>query len=361
MVFAKLALDCAADVPGSPVLTAIARNGVEVGIRVSGTGDQWFVGPAALPDPAKLFDGYAPADMNPDLGDSAIVETYGLGALAVAASPVAAALGRAGPGRRSTRSTRGCGRSRPASRRTSASRTAAPRSSASTPARSPRRGSRRPCTPGSRTAGRGSARSAAASRTRRCRRSTSRSRRCDPRRGGPPRPARGAARGRVPVRAAAGRGAARGAVRDQPDAGPRGAAAAGGRRARRARPLGRRAAERAAGVGDARALRRPHRARGPGRAHGRPGAPATACTRSGWSCATSTTRARTSCTPTRRSTRRCAAGNRAAERYLRDINERIRVIRIHDFTTPDRIEATIRSTWRSSRRSGSGAPTPPPR
>ena len=90
MVFSKLALDCAADVPGSPVLTAIARNGVEVGIRVSGLGDQWFVGPAALPDPAKLFDGYVGADMNPDLGDSAIVETYGLGALAVAASPLAA-------------------------------------------------------------------------------------------------------------------------------------------------------------------------------------------------------------------------------------------------------------------------------
>src|SRR3954470_10750921 len=91
MVFAKLALDCAAGSPGSPVLTAIARNGVEVGIRVSGTGDRWFVGPAALPDPARLFDGYTPADMNPDLGDSAIVETYGLGALAVAASPLAAA------------------------------------------------------------------------------------------------------------------------------------------------------------------------------------------------------------------------------------------------------------------------------
>ncbi len=90
MVFSKLALDCAADVPGSPVLTAIARNGVEVGIRVSGLGDEWFVGPAALPDPAKLFDGYTPADMNPDLGDSAIVETYGLGALAVAASPLSA-------------------------------------------------------------------------------------------------------------------------------------------------------------------------------------------------------------------------------------------------------------------------------
>src|SRR3954454_23871619 len=88
MVFSKLALDCAADVPGSPVLTAIARNGVEVGIRVSGLGDRWFVGPAALPEPERLFAGYTPADMNPDLGDSAIVETYGLGALAVAASPL---------------------------------------------------------------------------------------------------------------------------------------------------------------------------------------------------------------------------------------------------------------------------------
>src|SRR3954469_23082364 len=88
MVFAKLALDCAADVAGSPVLTAIARNGVEVGIRVSGLGDRWFVGPAALPDPARLFDGYTPADMQRDLGDSAIVETYGLGALAVGASPL---------------------------------------------------------------------------------------------------------------------------------------------------------------------------------------------------------------------------------------------------------------------------------
>src|SRR4029079_17288278 len=86
MVFSKLALDCAAGVEGSPLLTAIARNGVEVGIRVSGTGDAWFTGPAAPPEPARLFAGYAAQDMNRDLGDSAIVEAYGLGALAVAAS-----------------------------------------------------------------------------------------------------------------------------------------------------------------------------------------------------------------------------------------------------------------------------------
>jgi hypothetical protein len=90
MVFAKLALDCASGVDGAPLLTAIARNGVDVGIRLSGTGDEWFVGPAALPDPARLFDGYTREDMNPDLGDSAIVEAYGLGALAVAGAPVSA-------------------------------------------------------------------------------------------------------------------------------------------------------------------------------------------------------------------------------------------------------------------------------
>lgn len=90
MLFSKLALDCARGVEGSPLLTAIARNGVEVGIQVSATGDRWFVGPAAMPGPARLFAGFSEADMNPDLGDSAIIETYGLGALAVAASPQAA-------------------------------------------------------------------------------------------------------------------------------------------------------------------------------------------------------------------------------------------------------------------------------
>lgn len=87
MLASKLALRCAAGVAGSSLVTAIARSGVEVGVQLSGTGDRWFVGPAALPDPANLFDGFTPADMNPDLGDSAIVETFGLGALAVAASP----------------------------------------------------------------------------------------------------------------------------------------------------------------------------------------------------------------------------------------------------------------------------------
>ena len=52
---------------------------------------RWFTGPAALPDPARLEPGYAPEDMQRDLGDSAIVEVYGLGALAIEASPLSAA------------------------------------------------------------------------------------------------------------------------------------------------------------------------------------------------------------------------------------------------------------------------------
>jgi hypothetical protein len=90
MVSAKLATVCAADFDGSPLVTVVARNGVEVGVQLSGTGNQWFVGVAAMPHPNKLYPGYEQADMNPDLGDSAIVEVYGLGALAVAGSPISA-------------------------------------------------------------------------------------------------------------------------------------------------------------------------------------------------------------------------------------------------------------------------------
>jgi len=87
MASAKVATAAAAGVEGSTLVTVVARNGVEVGVKLSGTGDRWFTGPAAAPDPARLRSGYDRADMQRDLGDSAIVEVYGLGALAVAASP----------------------------------------------------------------------------------------------------------------------------------------------------------------------------------------------------------------------------------------------------------------------------------
>jgi hypothetical protein len=67
-------------------VTTFARNGVTVGIRVSGLGEQWFTAPAA-PIDGLYFPGYGPEDANPDIGDSAITETYGLGGFALAAAP----------------------------------------------------------------------------------------------------------------------------------------------------------------------------------------------------------------------------------------------------------------------------------
>jgi hypothetical protein len=86
MAASKASLDAAHGVAGSTVVTAMARNGVEFGIRVSGTGDTWFTAPAPVID-GLYFPGYGPADANPDLGDSAITETAGLGGLATAGAP----------------------------------------------------------------------------------------------------------------------------------------------------------------------------------------------------------------------------------------------------------------------------------
>ena len=82
----KLALDAGRDVPGSTLVVAMARNGTDFGIQVSGTGDRWFTGPAEVPDGLYLGS-YGPEDANPDIGDSAITETAGIGGFAMAAAP----------------------------------------------------------------------------------------------------------------------------------------------------------------------------------------------------------------------------------------------------------------------------------
>jgi Protein of unknown function (DUF1116) len=82
----KVTLDAARDIPGSTVVVAMARNGTDFGIQVAGTGNEWFTGPAQLAD--GLFLGsYGPDDANPDIGDSAITETAGLGGFSMAAAP----------------------------------------------------------------------------------------------------------------------------------------------------------------------------------------------------------------------------------------------------------------------------------
>jgi hypothetical protein len=86
MAACKAACDAAHGVPGSSVVTAMARNGTDFGIRVSGLGDRWFTGPADTP--AGLYFGdFGAADANPDIGDSAITETAGIGGFAMAGAP----------------------------------------------------------------------------------------------------------------------------------------------------------------------------------------------------------------------------------------------------------------------------------
>jgi Protein of unknown function (DUF1116) len=86
MAACKAMLDAAHGVPDSSMVTAMARNGVEFGIRVSGTGERWFTAPAPIVD-GLFFPGYTTADAAPDLGDSAITETAGVGGFAMAAAP----------------------------------------------------------------------------------------------------------------------------------------------------------------------------------------------------------------------------------------------------------------------------------
>jgi hypothetical protein len=86
MPAAKCALDAASGIKGSSLVTAMARNGTEFGIRVSGTGDRWFTAPAPRVEGLYL-PGFSAEDAAPDIGDSAITETAGYGGFAMAAAP----------------------------------------------------------------------------------------------------------------------------------------------------------------------------------------------------------------------------------------------------------------------------------
>ena len=98
MAMGKCLTDPARNIAGSSVVTAMSRNGTDFGIRVSATGDRWFTAPVEMPT-GIYFPGFSEKDANPDMGDSAIVETIGLGAFAMAAAP--AVVGYVGAGRAS--------------------------------------------------------------------------------------------------------------------------------------------------------------------------------------------------------------------------------------------------------------------
>jgi hypothetical protein len=86
MAMAKSILDPARGIEGSTIVTAMARNGTDFGIRVAGRGDEWFTAPVEMPQ-GLYFPGFSAADANPDIGDSAILEAVGLGAFSMAAAP----------------------------------------------------------------------------------------------------------------------------------------------------------------------------------------------------------------------------------------------------------------------------------
>lgn len=86
MPASKACLDAARNIPGSSLAVVMARNGTDFGVQLAGTGNKWFTGAALVPD-ALYFPGFSKEDANPDIGDSAITETGGLGGFAIAAAP----------------------------------------------------------------------------------------------------------------------------------------------------------------------------------------------------------------------------------------------------------------------------------
>jgi len=86
MAACKTMTDAGHNVEGSTIVTVMARNGTDFGIRVAGLGDQWFTAPAGIVK-ALYFPGFTEKDANPDIGDSTITETAGIGGFAMASAP----------------------------------------------------------------------------------------------------------------------------------------------------------------------------------------------------------------------------------------------------------------------------------
>jgi hypothetical protein len=86
MAAGKLGSDAASGVTASSLVTVMARNGTDFGVRLSGTGERWFTAPAP-PVEGLYLGGYTEEDASPDIGDSTITETIGIGGFAMAAAP----------------------------------------------------------------------------------------------------------------------------------------------------------------------------------------------------------------------------------------------------------------------------------
>ena len=86
MAAAKSAMDPVRGIDASTVVTAMARNGTEFGIQVSGLDGEWFTAPS--PRVAGLYlPGWKDEDAGRDMGDSAITETVGWGGFVIGGAP----------------------------------------------------------------------------------------------------------------------------------------------------------------------------------------------------------------------------------------------------------------------------------
>ena len=95
MAMGKAIMDPVRGIEGASIVTAMSRNGTDFGVRLAGTGGRWFTAPVEMPR-GLYFPGFTEHDANPDMGDSTIVETVGLGGFAMAASPAVAGFVGAG-------------------------------------------------------------------------------------------------------------------------------------------------------------------------------------------------------------------------------------------------------------------------
>jgi hypothetical protein len=86
MAACKAMADAAHGIEGSTIVSVMARNGTDFGIRVSGLGDRWFTAPVATPV-GLYFPGFTAEDASGDIGDSVITETAGIGGFAMASAP----------------------------------------------------------------------------------------------------------------------------------------------------------------------------------------------------------------------------------------------------------------------------------
>lgn len=108
MAAGKSIMDPVKNIPYCTVVTAMSRNGTNFGIKVSALGEQWFEAPVNMPV-GLYFPGYSEKDANPDIGDSAITETFGIGGFAMGAAPAVVRFVGAGSAAEAAQYTRSMG------------------------------------------------------------------------------------------------------------------------------------------------------------------------------------------------------------------------------------------------------------